>query len=298
MVGTPVMTAGVPQNSRPTVRFTVNEARVRGDWPYPIDDWTVLYTMRWVGQYPGRAFTVCYPPSNLLIGTHTTGQDTMYANGAWLGPNGGGAVPWPTPPGSWKLYEGDSDAGSATVGFYINGTPYGRYTAGSGLGFTGGWGLSGYDPLTTQETLDIEVGELIIYNRRLSDAERLQVEDYLQTKYGLPKPFTYDPDTTTYLTATGLDEPTYGHTLDALVKDLKATGLWTKMQAIYPFVGGTAALHKWNLKDPRDLDAAYRLTSPTRPARPLHRSRLPGQRPGPERPTVATPTPTWSRSAC
>jgi hypothetical protein len=31
------------------------------------------------------------------------------------------------------------------------------------------------------------------------------------------------------------------------------------MKAIYPFVGGTASTHKWNLKDPRDLDAAFRL---------------------------------------
>jgi hypothetical protein len=31
------------------------------------------------------------------------------------------------------------------------------------------------------------------------------------------------------------------------------------MKAIYPMVGCTAALHKWNLKDPQDLDAAFRL---------------------------------------
>ena len=31
------------------------------------------------------------------------------------------------------------------------------------------------------------------------------------------------------------------------------------MKALYPFVGGTATQHKFNLKDPRDLDAAYRL---------------------------------------
>jgi hypothetical protein len=31
------------------------------------------------------------------------------------------------------------------------------------------------------------------------------------------------------------------------------------MKAIYPIVGGSAATHKWNLKDPRDLDAAFRL---------------------------------------
>lgn len=45
-----------------------------------------------------------------------------------------------------------------------------------------------------------------------------------------------------------------------LVKDLKDNSLWSSMQAIYPMIGGTAAKHKWNLKDVRDLDAAFRLT--------------------------------------
>jgi len=31
------------------------------------------------------------------------------------------------------------------------------------------------------------------------------------------------------------------------------------MKAVYPFVGDTASQHKFNLKDPRDLDAAFRL---------------------------------------
>ena len=31
------------------------------------------------------------------------------------------------------------------------------------------------------------------------------------------------------------------------------------MKAIYPFVGGTASSHKWNLKNPLDTDAAFRL---------------------------------------
>jgi hypothetical protein len=31
------------------------------------------------------------------------------------------------------------------------------------------------------------------------------------------------------------------------------------MKALYPFVGGSDASHKYNLKDPRDLNAAYRL---------------------------------------
>jgi hypothetical protein len=69
----------------------------------------------------------------------------------------------------------------------------------------------------------------------------------------------YDPATEAYLASTGLDQ-SYAPALDGLVVGLKTKGLWSKMAAIYPFIGGTADLHKWNLKDPRDLDAAYRLT--------------------------------------
>ena len=68
-----------------------------------------------------------------------------------------------------------------------------------------------------------------------------------------------DRATSAYLTATGLDV-FYAPVLDGLVRGLKSAGLWSKMTAIYPFIGGTAALHKWNLKDPRDADDAYRLT--------------------------------------
>ena len=48
--------------------------------------------------------------------------------------------------------------------------------------------------------------------------------------------------------------------VNQLVLDLKAASLWSKFHALYPFVGGTADTHKFNLKDPRNLDAAYRLT--------------------------------------
>lgn len=47
--------------------------------------------------------------------------------------------------------------------------------------------------------------------------------------------------------------------INTLVLDMKDAGVWTKMAAIYPIIGGTSSAHKWNLKDPRDLDAAYRL---------------------------------------
>jgi hypothetical protein len=72
-------------------------------------------------------------------------------------------------------------------------------------------------------------------------------------------PQTWDPDTQQFLDATGLDE-TYAPALDGLVRGLKGHGLWEKMAAVYPMIGGTADLHKWNLIDPRDTDDGYRLT--------------------------------------
>ena len=68
-----------------------------------------------------------------------------------------------------------------------------------------------------------------------------------------------DPDAQAFLTAAAITDPTITSAIDTLVGQLKADSIWTKMKAIYPFVGGAAASHKFNLKDPRDLDAAFRL---------------------------------------
>ena len=68
-----------------------------------------------------------------------------------------------------------------------------------------------------------------------------------------------DADASAFITAAAITDATQQSAIDALVTGLKTDGLWTKMKAIYPFVGGTATTHKYNLKDPRDLDAAFRL---------------------------------------
>jgi hypothetical protein len=68
-----------------------------------------------------------------------------------------------------------------------------------------------------------------------------------------------DTDAQAFITAAGITDGTQQSAVNQLVLDLKSANIWTKMKAIYPIVGGTAATHKWNLKDPRDLDAAFRL---------------------------------------
>jgi hypothetical protein len=69
-----------------------------------------------------------------------------------------------------------------------------------------------------------------------------------------------DLDIIAFITATGITDATQITAIDYLVVNLKLYNLWTKFKAIYPFVGGTAFTHKFNLKDPRDLDAAFRLS--------------------------------------
>lgn len=69
-----------------------------------------------------------------------------------------------------------------------------------------------------------------------------------------------DADAQAFITATGITNTTQKNAINTLVMYLKYYGIWSKTKAIYPMVGGTATTHKYNLKDPRDLDAAFRLT--------------------------------------
>lgn len=81
---------------------------------------------------------------------------------------------------------------------------------------------------------------------------------YLKSQRIPPVPL--DADAAAFLTAAGITDPTIESAINNLVIDLKAQSLWTKMIAIYPFVGGTSTTHKYNLINPADTDAAFRLT--------------------------------------
>ena len=81
-------------------------------------------------------------------------------------------------------------------------------------------------------------------------------------------PFTFlkasaDPDATAYLAAVvaagGTVDATITSATNTLFTDLKANSLYSKIFAMYPMLGGNAGGCKFNAKDPRDLDAAYRI---------------------------------------
>lgn len=77
--------------------------------------------------------------------------------------------------------------------------------------------------------------------------------------FGGPPPPALDPDAVAFLSAAGITDPTIESAVNTLVVDMKAANIWTKMKAVYPFVGGTATTHKWNLINPLDTNAAFRL---------------------------------------
>jgi hypothetical protein len=69
----------------------------------------------------------------------------------------------------------------------------------------------------------------------------------------------YDADAQAFIDATGISG-TNAAIINQLVLDLKSANLWTKMKAVYPMIGGTSTTCKYNLINPVDTNAGYRLT--------------------------------------
>lgn len=122
---------------------------------------------------------------------------------------------------------------------YINGV-YNRTVTASGQYITG---------LSLNNAYTIEVKPVdIFYNKSTSNV----VSATTAISYT-------DADANAYISAatlTGIEQDSAYQ----LITDLKTAGLWTKIQALYPFKGTTAAQHKWNAKNPLNTDAAFRLT--------------------------------------
>jgi hypothetical protein len=120
----------------------------------------------------------------------------------------------------------------------------GRYNVNSG-------GIGGY--------WSGNISTISIHNRALSSDEVLQNYESTRERFNL-RGIAIDPDVSLFLRTAGITDTTQQSAIDTLVLEMKNAGIWSKMKAIYPFIGGTASSHKWNLKDPRDVDAAFRLT--------------------------------------
>lgn len=59
-----------------------------------------------------------------------------------------------------------------------------------------------------------------------------------------------DPDALAFLTAAGITDPTQKFAINNLVLDLKFYNIYNKLVIAYPFVGGSASSHSYNLINP------------------------------------------------
>jgi hypothetical protein len=152
---------------------------------------------------------------------------------------------------------------STQEALFINATKYETTQASNNLIPNNTFYLGSNHTLVAQQYTDVECSFSSIGDG-LTDTDASKLYTRVQTfnqalgrQVGVP--IVSDADAQAFLNSAEITDLTQANAINTLVTDLKTQGLWTKMKAIYPFVGGTASTHKWNLKDPRDLDAAYRL---------------------------------------
>lgn len=185
IVGSPAMTIGPTKNGLPVVRFKPNEGRVRMNGTGIDLNYTCVYVGRmWGLSSGGRIVTAQYPPSNLLIGYWNFNEDVCYVEG-FLMPDA--RKPQTT---NWHMYSLDGESLLPVTHedykprFFSNGV----FLSGD-HGSTGGWkdtfSINGYAPTTIEETCECEIAEVVLYNRKLSDVDRQQVEAYLRDKWGI-----------------------------------------------------------------------------------------------------------------
>jgi hypothetical protein len=77
------------------------------------------------------------------------------------------------------------------------------------------------------------------------------ISGYIQTS------ISYDTDAEAFFTAAGITDVGQKNAVNDLVLSLKADSLWTKMVALYPFIGGSASTHAVNLKSPGTYDITW-----------------------------------------
>ena len=66
-----------------------------------------------------------------------------------------------------------------------------------------------------------------------------------------------DTDAQAFFTVSGVTDTTQKNATNQLAKDLKINGTWNKYDVIYPLVGGDAAKHSYNLKNPANFQIAW-----------------------------------------
>ncbi len=66
-----------------------------------------------------------------------------------------------------------------------------------------------------------------------------------------------DPDAQAFITAAAITDPTQQAAINQLVVDLKGYSIWSKMKALYPFVGGSSTSNSYNLRNTAQYQLSF-----------------------------------------
>lgn len=128
---------------------------------------------------------------------------------------------------------------------------------------------------------NIYTGALLFYNDNGLSASttyfyrvRATASGFLASNYATDSAATssgssFDSNAQAFFDAAVITDSTQRNALNQLILDWKSAGIYAKGLFAYPFLGGTAAKHKYNVFSPTDDDAGYRLLftgSPTHDA--------------------------------
>jgi len=166
-------------NGRPVVAFWSGQGRVRMYSTGVEMEFTLAYVARMSGAVAGRIVNGIYEPANILFGFWNGFMDVGYDNGF-----GSTSSTQKAQDQNWHLYSADGTVTPAIEDrLFSDGMQLG--TIATSQGWKGTFSISGYAPTAADETPNCEVAEVLLYNRKLSDADREQVEDYLRFKWGV-----------------------------------------------------------------------------------------------------------------
>jgi len=161
--------------------------------------------------------------------------------------------------GSWSIVHGTF--GSSLAALYVNGLGQAyQPTTGSLVGYNTSNQL--YAGASYGLDSGFYTGSMANVTVNNADLDGLTVNknyNALATRFSLPirRTTITDADAFNFVEATSLTDETQIQAINSLVLGLKANNLWTKMVAIYPFVGGSAFTHKVNLKTPGIYDVIW-----------------------------------------
>jgi hypothetical protein len=167
------------------------------------------------------------------------------------------------PTSSWSII--NASYGNQVLGMYVNGRPVDyTVTTGSTVGYNFSNRLYlGGSYLVTSSYYTGSIGSLFVYNSDVPNTQLVQNYNAFATRFGLQSslffPTSVDADAFKFIEVANITNLTQVTAINNLVAELKTNNLWNKMQVIYPFIGGTAYSHKWNLKNPADSDDAFRI---------------------------------------